>query len=266
MIGKAIPVVFKSQNKNEKRYNDLLNNGIDNLILTSNKWLKTNESDDLLTIRDEDVYKEEFKKTNLYKDLNSIIQVNADKGIVPLRNFYKIGSQLGYNSLKKKKKPDLNEYDEEAIAILSAYVYEVLINLNQDASRVIRNTLYDGIIGNNSKKEIGLDLLTVPDKVGDSFKINTRSQMITTTEYNRSINTGTLQSFSNSGVQEVHIVTTGLPNVCDMCIDIESKNPYTLEEAMNLLPMHPNCACSVIQAGVMNDWFNTAPLIVDLTS
>ena len=155
---------------------------------------------------------------------------------------------------------------EEAISILSAYVYEVLINLNQDASRVIRNTLYDGVLNNNSKKEIGLDLLNVPDKVGDNFRINTRSNMIATTEYNRSINTGTLQAFSNSGVQNVHIITTGLPNVCDACIEVESKNPYTLEEAMKLLPMHPHCACSVVQAGVMNDWFDGTPLIVDLTS
>ena len=254
MIGEAIPVVFKSLNSSQKNYTDLLNKGIDNLILTSNKWLKTKDSDDLLTIRDEDVFKEEFRKTNLYNDLNNIIQSNAGKGLPPLRGFYRIGSQLGYNSLKKKKTDDLNEYDEEAISILSAYVYEVLTNLNQDASRVIRNTLYDGALNSTPKKEIGLDLLTVPDKVGDNFKINTRSQMIATTEYNRSINTGTLQAFSNSGVQNVHIITTGLPNVCDTCINIESKNPYTIEEAMKLLPVHPHCYMPDTEVFTNNGW------------
>ena len=266
MIGEAIPLVCKSFNKNENEYLNLLNNGIDNLILSSNQWLKTNDSNDLLTIRDDEVFKEEFRKTNLYKDLNKIIKINADKSLPPLRDFYRIGSKLGYSSLKKKKDNDLNEYDEEAIAILSAYVYEVVVNLNQDASRVIRNTLYDGALEHSSKKDIGLELLKTPDKVGDSFRINTRSRMITATEYNRSINTGTLQAFSNSGVQNVHIITTGLPNVCEVCIETESKNPYTLEEAMKILPQHPHCACSVLQAGLMNEWFDGKPLIVDLTS
>ena len=265
MIGEFVPLSFKSLSKNELNYLDLLNNGIDELIQLSIKSMKSQEIKELLNIKDSDDFKEEFKKTNLYFNLNSNMEENSVKSIPPLKSFYKIGSKLGYNSLNIRAR-DWNAYDEEAFDILSDYVEDLVLNLNQSVGIGIRNTLYDASINDFPISEIGLNLLKVPTMVVDRFQINTHSTMIATTEYGRAINTGTLQSFSNSGVKDVNIVTTGLPNVCDICIEIEQKNPYTLEEAMRLLPVHSRCACSVVSANSLNTGYTGNPLIIDLTT
>lgn len=265
MIGEYVPLAFKSLSKNELNYLDLLNNGIDELIQYSIKSLNSQEIKELLNIKDSEDFKEEFKKTNLYFNLNNTMRDNSSKSTLPLKNFYKIGSRLGYNSLNIRPR-DFNTYDEEAYGILSDYVEDVVLNLNQSVGIGIRNTLYDSSLNDFPISEIGLNLLRVPTMVVDKFQINTHSTMIASTEYSRTINTGTLQAFSNSGVQDVNIITTGLPNVCDICIDIENKNPYTLEEAMRLLPVHPRCACSVISANTLYTNFNGTPTIIDLTT
>lgn len=265
MIGDYIPLSFKSLSKNELNYLDLLNNGIDELIQLSIKSLKTKEIQDLFHIKDGDEFKEEFKKTNLYFDLNKSMKDNSIKSIPPLKKFYKIGSKLGYESINIRTR-DWNTYDEEAFSILSDYVEDLVLNLNQSVGIGIRNTLYDSNINDFPISEIGLNLLKVPTMVVDRFQINTHSTMIATTEYGRAVNTGTLQSFSNSGVKDVNIVTTGLPNVCEICIEIESKNPYTIEEAMKLLPVHSRCACSIMSANSLNTGYTGNPIIVDLTT
>ena len=265
MIGDYVPLSFKTTSKNELNYLNLLNNGIDELIQYSIKSLKTQEIKELLKIKDSDDFKEEFKKTNLYFDLNNNMESNSSKGKSPLKTFYKIGSKLGYNSLNIRPR-DFNTYDEEAFEILSDYVEDLVLNLNQSVGVGIRNTLYDSVINDYPISEISLNLLQVPNMIVDRFQINTHSSMIASTEYSRAINTGTLQAFSNSGVKDVNIVTTGLPNVCDVCIEIEQKNPYSLEDAMRILPVHPWCACSVISANNTHTGYNGTPIIIDLTT
>lgn len=263
MIGDYVPLAFKDLSKNEVKYLDLLNTGIDELIQVSVKSLKSKELQELLRLNDFEIFKEEFKKTNLYSDLNNIISENSSKGIVPIRYFYKIGSRLGHQSLNRSR--ELNKYDEEAISILYAYVGDLITNLNQSAGIGIRNTLYNYDYKEDSKRQLEMELLDVPLQIVDRFTINTHARMIATTEYSRALNTGTLQAFSNDGVQDVNIITTGLPNVCDVCIETESRNPYTLEEAMKILPQHPHCACSVVSANSINTGFNGIPIIIDLT-
>lgn len=264
MIGDYIPLAFKNLSRSEENYLNLLNSDIDELIQFSIQSLNSKEIEDLLDITDEEEFIDEFNNTDLYFKLNKIIKNNAVNGLKPLRSFYKNGSKLGYQSLNIRPR-DLNTYDEEAIVILSDYVKGLVTNLNESVGIGIRTTLYDGAINEYPLNSIALDLLKVPNMVVDRFQINTHSRMIATTEYSRAINTGTLQSFSNSGVQDVNIITTGLPNVCDICIGIEENNPYTLEEAMRLLPVHPHCACSVISANSVYTNFNGNPVIIDLT-
>lgn len=266
MIGSVdyVPLSFKTLSNDEQKYLHLLNNGIDELIQYSIKSLPSKEIEYLFDFNDESEFNDEFKQTTLYSELNKLMKNNANQAVKPLRAFYKIGSKLGYTSINKRPK-DLNPYDEEALVILEEYVNKLVINLNESAGIGIRNVLYDSVVNNYPISEIGLNLLNVPNTVVDRFQINTHSTMIASTEYSRAINTGALQSFSNSGVKDVNIITTGLPNVCDICIDIEQKNPYTLEEAMRILPVHPRCACSIISANTIISGFTGSPLIIDLT-
>jgi hypothetical protein len=60
----------------------------------------------------------------------------------------------------------------------------------------------------------------------------------------------------NWGVWGVNVlaemVTAGDDRVCEKCEALTLANPYTLEAAMNLLPVHPNCRCICLpyEAGV----------------
>ena len=97
-----------------------------------------------------------------------------------------------------------------------------------------------------------------------NISVDTRCKVITCTEYGRAVNTGTLQAFANAGIRMVEIVTAGDDLVCDDCIFFEENNPYTLEEAANILPVHTNCRCGVnpLQDSISSD---AEPIIIDLT-
>jgi hypothetical protein len=42
----------------------------------------------------------------------------------------------------------------------------------------------------------------------------------------------------------VQVVTAGDDLVCQQCQDIEDDNPYRIQEALGLIPAHPNCRCA----------------------
>ena len=75
------------------------------------------------------------------------------------------------------------------------------------------------------------------------FTPQQRAEMIAITERSRAYNTGKLQTYMNYGVQLVDVLTMHDERVCQDCIDIENNNPYTIQEAENLLPVHPRCRC-----------------------
>jgi hypothetical protein len=41
------------------------------------------------------------------------------------------------------------------------------------------------------------------------------------------------------------VINAGDDLVCDECLNIADDNPYTLDEALDLIPAHPQCRCSV---------------------
>lgn len=46
----------------------------------------------------------------------------------------------------------------------------------------------------------------------------------------------------------VEVVTAGDDLVCAYCDEITGDGPYTLDEAQDLIPAHPNCRCSILPA------------------
>lgn len=44
----------------------------------------------------------------------------------------------------------------------------------------------------------------------------------------------------------VEVVTAGDDRVCPECDEIAASGPYDIEEAMDLLPVHPNCRCGLV--------------------
>lgn len=257
----ALPVC-KKLSRDEVNYIKLLNNGVDENIQYAIKWLSTPEAKSILEISDEEEFEDEFYGSSLYTNLNKIFSKNVESSKGVIKRFYNIGLKLGYDDLNKKL--PFSSYDNEALSILSDYVSEITLNVNKEVGIGIKDVLMVGVIGGYGLSKLTEDLLRVPYvPIRSNVSVSNRCVMVGRTEYGRSINTGVLQAYSNSGVSEVDIITTGLPNVCSYCLDLESNNPYTIEEAMNILPLHPQCACSY--SPIKDSMGSSAPVIVDLT-
>ncbi len=252
----------KKLSKDEKNYLRVLNNGIDNVIQYTIKWLDTSEADNLLNV-DEDEFIDEFVSSNLYSNLNSIFLENSNNGKKLISRFYKIGSKLGYDDIGHIL--PVMPSDNKALNILTNHVGDVVINVNVECGIGIQDELLLGAMNNVERDKLKENILMVPFvPIRNVLNVTSRCGLIARTEYGRAINTGVLQAYSNSGVNQVNINTTGLPNVCDDCLLLESNNPYSLEEAMQLLPLHPQCACSYspVHDSIEN---NEDVVVIDLT-
>lgn len=247
MIGKAYTsFVKKSFSRDERNFYNLLSNGIDENLLYVVSWLKTHEAHTLLECDDEDEFDEIFALSTLHSELNSRIQRNTLNGIQPLSKFYKVGSRLGHNQLRTTQR--YTKQDKAALSILNQYVGDTIYNVNVDSCLNVKDILWNGALAGLAISLLAKDILASPYKITprSGSTVDRRCTMITTTEYGRTVNTGLLQAYVNEGVYKVDIVTAGDDRVCDDCIEIEKNNPYTIEEAMGLLPVHPDCRCSII--------------------
>lgn len=252
----------KRLSKDEKDYLKFLHNGIDNNIQYAIKWLDTNEASELLSV-DEDDFDDEFVNSDLYSNLNTLFLNNKNENAKYINKFYNKGSKLGYDDLGRML--PIMSSDREALSILNEYVGDVVTNVNVECGIGIKDVLMLSVMGVLGAKEIKENILKVPYvTVRSNISVTSRCNMIARTEYGRAINTGVLQAYSNTGVSEVNINTTGLPNVCDDCLDLEQNNPYSIEEAMGLLPLHPQCACSYSPVYSSIENVNN-PTIIDLT-
>ena len=267
MIGKAYTsFVQKSFSRDERNFYNTLSNGIDENLLYVVSWLKTHEASTLLDAEDEDEFDEEFIVSNLHAELNNRIQKNTLTGIKPLSKFYKVGSRLGHNQLRRTQR--YTEEDAEALSILNQYVGDTIYNVNVTSCLDIKDILLAGALGGIAIANLAKDILASPYKITprSGATVDSRCTMITTTEYGRAVNTGLLQSYVNNGVYKVDIVTAGDDRVCDDCLEIEQNNPYTIEEAMGLLPVHSRCRCSINAAnGSMVDSELTQGFVVNMT-
>jgi hypothetical protein len=68
--------------------------------------------------------------------------------------------------------------------------------------------------------------------------------------YNRSIaHRKALRAAAAAGEEEVNVQTAGDDKVCQACQAISNAGPYPIDEAMDLIPAHPNCRCAYVPAG-----------------
>ena len=85
-----------------------------------------------------------------------------------------------------------------------------------------------------------------------------RAKMIARTEVTSVKNKARLQAYKDNNIEWVDILTMGDNRVCQYCLDVESNNPYPINEAENILPLHPLCRCIyVVSKKNYNDIPNT---------
>jgi hypothetical protein len=110
-----------------------------------------------------------------------------------------------------------------------------------DGPRLLARKLVSTINGS------GIGDLGITDTLGRYIPAARRAEILARTEIIRAHHQGLIQEYMNWGVEGVNVlaemVTAGDDRVCSICDALTLNNPYTLEVAMNLIPVHPQCRC-----------------------
>lgn len=93
----------------------------------------------------------------------------------------------------------------------------------------------------------GMGDLAMTDKLGRFIPAKRRAETLARTEIIRAHHQAMIQEYKGWAVEGVFVqaefLTAGDDRVCSICEGLEAGNPYTLDVAMNLIPVHPNCRC-----------------------
>ena len=203
------------------------------------------------------------EESRLEMILLTLLQKYLEPSLV--RSFYLQGNKLAYNHMKKN--PSFLESDEQAFNNLNNYVQTVSNSIRSEFTDGIVKSIGDNIDNGNPISKIKTDIMDLRNHpINSPISINSRELFMAKTEYARAVNTGLLQSYANYGIMEYDWVTSGLPNTCKYCLEIENNNPYTLDEIISFgCPYHVNCACSVKARLPLNIHMVSNPRIIDLT-
>jgi SPP1 gp7 family putative phage head morphogenesis protein len=151
-----------------------------------------------------------------------------------------------------------NPFHTDRVASLYLRSYEGLKNITHNMDTQISTILAQGMAdGDNpiilAKKMnfvisgMGEDL-GVTDSLGRFIPAERRAKMLARTEVIRAHSQATLQEAKVWGVAgvtaEVEFVNAGF-NVCPECVALQGKT-FTIEEAINIIPVHPHCRCAWI--------------------
>jgi SPP1 gp7 family putative phage head morphogenesis protein len=92
----------------------------------------------------------------------------------------------------------------------------------------------------------GMGDLSLTDTLGRFIPAKRRAEMLARTEIIRAHHQATIQEYMNWGLENIIVqaefITAGDDRVCSKCESMEGQI-YSLEEAMNLVPVHPLCRC-----------------------
>jgi hypothetical protein len=121
----------------------------------------------------------------------------------------------------------------------SAYLraYDELDGITSEMGTEIRRVMSESLADGVNPRETARRMNDRVDKVG-----MTRARRMARTETARTYNLHSAARYSDLGVTEVDVLTA---NPCEKCADLASSNPHPVEDAGGLLPVHPNCVCSI---------------------
>jgi len=259
-----IPFI-KKLSPEEISYLKSLTDGLDKQIELVAEYLGSEEFAEISSMnqRQIDAF---FRNSGIKQKLDDLIEYNASDSEQFIRQFYKIGSELGYEEIGGVLA--YTQADRIALYNLSQYNFNLVTNLNTELRDGIREVIFNAVAAGDGYQTTMRNLMELPlTPINNTISVRTRAEMIARTEHARAVNSGTLQAYVNYGVEKVEIITAGDDIVCDDCLDIEDRNPWTIQEAMELLPMHPNCRCAFAAVIEIDDDLERVPdpISVDLT-
>ena len=150
------------------------------------------------------------------------------------------------------------EMHADRLGVLYTRAFDELKGITTQMDTQISRVLTQGLAEGRNPREIANILtktisgptgdLGITDTLGRFIPAERRAIMLARTEIIRAHSQGLIREAMNWGVEGVRVkaewVTAGY-NVCPDCAALERKT-FPLQEAMYLLPKHPNCRCSFI--------------------
>lgn len=158
------------------------------------------------------------------------------------------------------------EMHVDRLGVLYTRAFEELKGVTSQMSTQVSRVLTQGLAEGRHPREIA-DLLTktisgpvgdlgITDTLGRFIPAERRAVMIARTETIRAHSQGLVQEAKNWGVVGLKVkaefVSAGDSRVCEKCASLEGRL-FSLDEAMNLLPYHPQCRCTFIFEEIEED-------------
>lgn len=121
----------------------------------------------------------------------------------------------------------------------------ITADMDQKISRVLAQGIADGLSPRKLARELNSvigDDLSLIDKLGRFIPAKRRAELLARTEIIRAHVEANLMEYKEAGINKVRWIYGGVRS-CEYC---EGRNgqEFTLKEAQNLIPAHPQCGCA----------------------
>jgi len=219
-------------------------------------WLKQQINDGILSVKEYEQLGESIDKawTNLY------ITDSYKRGIIRARyELQKAG--LSVPSIDKTGGIEMSMFvplHMDTLGLLFTRVFTELKGITNAMSSQIAKVLTQGLADGDGMLTLanklvatingtGMGDLGITDVLGRFIPAKRRAMLLSRTEIVRAHHQAMIQEYRNWGVLNITVLaeikTAGDDRVCDECSAVASAGPYSLDEAFNLLPVHPLCRC-----------------------
>lgn len=146
------------------------------------------------------------------------------------------------------------------VGLLYIRVFEELKGVDAAMDQQISRVLATGMSEGRGPRDIarmlrqtitgeGGEGLGITDILGRYIPAKRRAEMIARTEVVRAHHQANINEYELAGVEGVEVIaewSTAGYNVCEQCLDMARRGPYTLKQIRNLIPLHPQCRCTAI--------------------
>ena len=243
LLIKSLPptiYITKRMTKQQQVLLDKINDTLTGQLKIAEDWLKSDEARQYYTGQrklEADFF------NNIENNMSDLLNRDSKDYMSHFEDLYKLGADKGYTQLFTDAV--WTEADKRALFHVQQYGFDRVRKLSEDCKTDVREAIWRGVAEGQSMDKVARNIRDIPLEplTNSNMSPEVRAQMIAYTETARAQNAGTIQSYANYGIEKVDIVTAGDDDVCEDCIAIEEDNPYSIIEATNLLPVHPNCRC-----------------------
>ena len=165
----------------------------------------------------------------------------------------------------------------DRLGLLYTRAFSELKGITAQMEQIISRILTQGIADGDNPRLLARKLvaaidgtgageLGMTDAIGRYIPAARRAEILARTEIIRAHHQAMVQEYMNFGVEGVTILaewrTAGDHRVCSRCEDREGET-YTLEVAMNMIPLHPQCRCLALP--YRKEWETVRELIPENT-